>query len=149
VNVHHVTLSAFCDRAGAQSLSASLSAVLPADSDIEEVVIEPETEGGVFLREMLELRCRLTKAKDVKEFTERLFRGLDEYDRRRIIERLADSIDDDCVLYVRLSKTEAAGGRFVLEGKDPIHVSLKLAAFPARKENAIAAAKELIEVAIR
>lgn len=148
MKVHHITVSAFSDRAGAEGLKALLSSILPRGAHVEVALIEPETDGGVFLKEIVDVRSRLTKAADMKEFACKLFGGLDEYDRRKLAERTGDFVDDDCVLYVRLSKAEAAGGRLVMESRDPIHVSFKLAAYPARKENAVLAARELIESAV-
>jgi RNA binding exosome subunit len=145
LKVHHATVSAFCERGGEEPLRQTLRRLLPEDAALEERAIEPETEGGVFLRGMVELRSRLTRAKDIRELAEKVIGGLDEYDRRRLKDGLPGFVDDDCNLYLRLSKEEAANGRMVLENRDPIHITFKLAAYPAKKENAMGAAGELVD----
>jgi RNA binding exosome subunit len=145
VKVHHATVSAFCGKDGVAALKDALKAILPSDAAVEESVIEPETEGGVFLKELVELKAHLTKQPDIREFAKKVLGSLDEYDKKRVRERLEDYVDDDCCLYLRLSKTEAASGSLVLEYKDPIHATFKLAAYPAKRENALASARELLD----
>jgi RNA binding exosome subunit len=145
MKVHHITVSAFCDPKAAPGLRETLMKILPADAEIEEKAIEPETEGGVFTKELVELRARLDKQPQMNDFAAKLLAGLDEYDKKKVIEGLESSIDDECNLYIRLSKAEAAAGAYVLEGKDPIHVTFKIAAYPAKKEKAVEAAREFIK----
>jgi RNA-binding protein len=145
VKVHHITVSIFCSREAAASQKELLKTVLPPDAAIEENVLEPETEGGVFTKEIVEIKAKLTKQPDIKSFAKKVLEGLDEYDRRKIKENLPDYVDDECCLYLRLSKSEAQGGRIVLEYKDPIHVTFKLAAYPANRENALKSASELLD----
>jgi RNA-binding protein len=146
VKIHHVTVSAFArSKEESTKVRKLLSGILPPDSDIVEAVLEPETEGGVFTKELYEVKAKLVEQKSIKAFTRALIRGLDGYDRKKLLERVNDSVDDDCNLYLRLSKTEAEKGNFVLENRDSIHVTFKLAAFPAKKETAQETAKTLIE----
>ena len=149
MKVHHITVSAYSGGEGAGKLKETLKSILPKDSEVEENVLEPETEGGVFTGELVELKCRLSRQADIREFTSKIFSSLDDYDRRKLLDNLPDFIDDECSLYVRLGKSEAAEGKIVLESKDSIHVTFKLAAYPAKKENAVKAARELIEDGIR
>ena len=122
----------------------TLAKILPADATVEEVVYEPESEGEVFTSELFEVKSRLENQGGIKEFTSRIFNGLDGYDRRRVLDNLADYVGEDCNLYLRLSKTEAEAGSIVLESKDSIHVKIKIAAFPAKKETAVEVAREII-----
>jgi RNA binding exosome subunit len=148
VKVHHATVSAFCPPEGVSTLKGILRRILPLDSNIEEILIEPETEGGVFMKDIYELRCRLTNQAEIRELASKILVGLDVYDKKRLREKLSDFLDDECNLYVRLSKSELVAGNMVLEYKDPIHVTFKIAAYPAKRENALAGAKELVEGAI-
>jgi RNA binding exosome subunit len=145
VKIHHITVSVFSDRKKTGELEETLRSILPKDSVIEENVIEPETEGGVFTHEMVELKAGVTRQGDIRKFAATIFGSLDEYDRRRMLQNLGSYVDDECNLYVRISKSEAGGGNIVLESKDSIHITFKLAAYPARKEKAVEVAGELIE----
>ncbi|MFH1054993.1 MAG: RNA-binding domain-containing protein [Candidatus Altiarchaeota archaeon] len=148
MKAHHITVSVFAARQDVPKLSETLEAILPKDAAIDERAIEPETEGGVFMMELVELKSQLTRQKEVEEFATTLFKRLDDYDRRKILDNLESFVDDDCKLYIRLSKTEAKAGNIVLEYKDPIHVTVKLAAYPAKKENAVESARKMIEDAL-
>jgi len=137
-------VSAYARPDDALKLRAQLAGILPKDTGVEETILEPEKEGEVFTKELVELKARLTKQLDIKEFSKRLFAGLDGYDRERLAAGLDDRVDDECVFYLRLSKTEAAEGNFVLESKDCIHVAYKMAAYPAKKEVAVALVRGLL-----
>lgn len=126
-----------------------LMKILPADSHIDEVAYEPETEGEVFTKEIYDVKSKIEGQKEIKELTNRILKGLDEYDRNGLLEKVADHVDEDCNLYLRLSKAELEEGNMVLESKDSIHVRFKLAAYPAKKEVAVEVAKTLIEDEIR
>ena len=145
MKVHHITVTAYSSREAAAGLRETLKGILPADTPIEENVIEPETEGAVFTKEMVELSSRLTKNAQMREFASKVLGGLDDYDKRNLRERLSDRVDEECNLYLRLSKAEAAAGRMVVEYKDPVHVTFKLAAYPANRENALKSASELLD----
>ncbi len=145
VKVHHITVCAYARPEDALKARAQLTGVLPKDTKVEETILEPEGEGEVFTKELVELKAKLTRQPEIREFTKRLFAGLDGYDRERLAGSLEDRVDDECVFYLRLSKTEAAEGNFVLESKDCIHVACKMAAYPARKEAAVAAARGLLD----
>ena len=54
-------------------------------------------------------------------------------------------IDDDCCLHIRFDKQAAYNGIVQLATTtDTIAAEIKLKAFPARRENAIAAAEEIL-----
>ena len=150
MKIHHITVSAYAkSKDEAAKTREILKSILPADTPIEDVAHEPETEGEVFTKELYEVKSHLESQSQIKEFTSKIIRGLDEYDRTRTLERISDHVDEDCNLYLRLSKTEAAGGNIVLENKDSIHVRIKIAAFPAKRDAAIEVARRLIEDEIR
>ncbi|MBD3388784.1 MAG: hypothetical protein GF416_06925 [Candidatus Altiarchaeales archaeon] len=149
MKVHHVTISAFSSVEEADALKGVISGMLPEGVEVEDRRIEPEEEGGVFNHELVELKAVVKKQKRIREFVSKVLGSLDDYDARKLREGPDDFIDDRCNLYMRLSKTEAEDGNFVFESGDCIHVRLKLAAYPAKKEKALPIARELIEDALR
>jgi RNA binding exosome subunit len=145
VKAHHITVRSYTSAEGVDELRQTLGEILPEGAVIQESVIEPEEEGGIFTHEMTELKSTLKKQRGIKELTEKIVGSLDDYDRGRLLASLHSHIDDDCNLYIRLSKNEAAQGNIVLEEKDSIHVTIKIAAYPAKKEKAVEEARELIQ----
>lgn len=136
-------MSAFGKKGDAPRIRQVLLNLLPKDAEVEEKVLEPETEGEVFTHELVELKAKLTKPSEVKEFSSKVISGLDEYDREKITSGIGRYVDDGCNFYLRLSKSEAEAGNIVLESKDCIHIAFKVAAYPAKKENAVEAVREL------
>lgn len=145
MKVHHITVSLFSSHEAATSQKALLKVFLPPEAEIDEKILEPEIEGGVFTKEIVEYRARLTKQADIRAFASKVLGGMDDYDRRQLRENLGDHVDDDCNLYLRLSKEEAACGKIVFESKDSIHVTIKLAAYPANRDNTLKSAKEFLD----
>ncbi len=144
MKAHHVTVTAYASPGDVEELRGTLEELLPEDTEVEENTLEPEEEGGVFTQELIELKAVVKKQKRIREFTEKVLGSLDEYDRR-LAEEIESCVDDSCNLYLRLSKQEAADGNVVLESKDPIHVRFKIAAYPAKKENALKVVEELLK----
>jgi len=54
-------------------------------------------------------------------------------------------MSDDCIFYIRLSKRELTDGNYVIDSKDPVHLKFKIAAYPAKKENAIQMIEDMIQ----
>jgi len=146
MKIHHLKVRAFASKETLEATRELLRSLLPQDAQIEEARIEPELEGGVFTNTMYDLHSEIT-GKETGAFLKKILSSLDEYDFGRIMEKKDLFLDEECNFYLRLSKKEAAAGSIVLDAKDSIHVTAKIAAYPARKENALKAVDELIKEA--
>ncbi len=143
--IHYIQVTAFAKPQDAAKLNETLKRILPEESKIEEIHHEPETEGGVFREEIIEYSAKIEGTKNISSLHEKVVSGMDDFDKKRFFENTSSYIDDECNLYLRLSKNEAMQGCMVMESKDCIHMRYKLACYPAKKENAIAAAKSILE----
>ena len=144
MNAHNVTITAFVrenELAGGRLL---YSRILP-DAAVVEERLEPETEGGVFTEPLYVLKTVLSQQKQVEGFIRRMVDGLSERDLAEVRDNLKNRIDDDCSLYLRFDKKEFSAGNFVLRARDPVHVKIKLAAFPKNKINAVKTARVMLE----
>jgi RNA binding exosome subunit len=137
VKIHHISVSTFSAKEDLEGLRQILTKLLPKDVVLAEKIIEPEEDGGVFTQELIELNARISKQKDIRAFTKKIFDSLDEYDMCKLKDNIRDFVDDNCNFYLRLSKDELASGNIVLETKDSIHIIFKVAAYPAKKDNAV------------
>lgn len=92
------------------------------------------------------LESRVNHKGAVKELWQRMVAKLryGEFEKlRAVIYRM---VDDSCNVYLRLDKQSAYGGELVLtESGDSIHLRLKAAAFPARREVAVELVKKFVE----
>ncbi len=123
----------------------TLSSFLPDDADIREEELAPEADGGVFTQPLFQFTAIISGGRSVKAFQEKLLAGLSEKDRDTLIGEVEQRVDGDCNFYFRLSKKELSGGRFVLQATDSVHIKLKVAAYPAKKETAMAAVRTYLE----
>lgn len=91
----------------------------------------------------------LTGIVDKKRYTKEFFNKLLKLDRE-VLDKLSDDLDkkmdDNGNLFLRLSKDAAADDRIeILDSGDSIHLKIKIAAYPAKKEIAITKVKQFIK----
>lgn len=144
MNAHNVTITAFVRENELDEGRLLYSRILP-DAAVEEERLEPETEGGVFTEPLYVLKTVLSQQKQVEGFIRRMADGLSERDLAEVKDNLENRIDGDCNLYLRFDKKEFSAGKFVLRMRDAVHVRIKIASFPRKKENAVKTARAMLE----
>ena len=86
------------------------------------------------------------RSNDCNRFIELLRSKLPEQDLQRLKNEIYDRVDDDCVLHIRFDKQAAYGGSAQLATRgDTISIEIKLRAYPARREKAIAVAENMLK----
>jgi RNA-binding protein len=107
--------------------------------------IEKELTEGYHKNQVIILQGKITKKREIKGFLEKL-NSLKPSAKKRILRELEDRIDERGNLFLRFDKQRA----FLEELKtvdhgDAIHMKIKIAAYPARKEEAIKVARQIFE----
>jgi len=105
----------------------------------------PQTDitEGYFKNPVLILHDKITRNRSIKEFV-KLLDNLDSQVKKRILNKLDSKMDDKGNLFLRFDKQRAYIGNLkVIEHGDAIHVKIKIAAYPAKKENALRLAREI------
>lgn len=106
--------------------------------------IEIEEAEGLTENRILILTGVISKKRQTKEF----FNKLLELDREvldKIINDLDKKVDENGNLFLRLSKEDAIDEKInIVDSGDSIHLKIKIAAYPAKKEVAINKLKEAI-----
>ncbi len=126
------------------SMTTMLASILPEKTQIVKEVLEPEDEGEVFTHKLITLKAKLEKKK-AENLLNKIVCNLDDYDIKEVNEALQSHMSDDCIFYIRLSKRELTDGNYVIDSKDPVHLKFKIAAYPAKKENAIQMIEDMIQ----
>ncbi|WP_336002923.1 RNA-binding protein [Halorientalis halophila] len=139
VPFHYVDLRAFCYATeDDKRVEQALRTLLP-----EEVEIERATSEGHHGDRIVVLSARVERADEMRHVLDRLS---DLPDAQRLADELADRVDENCSLFLRLDKQAAFGGDVALgEG---LTVRAKVEAYPATKEKAVANAREALETFI-
>ncbi len=138
MNIHSIILRAIAQATESEEkVKAALSLFL-FDGEVETVKTE-----GHYGNPITILQAQI-KGRDCRKFIELLKSKLSESDLERLKEELSERVDDDCVLHLGFDKQAACNGTVQLPTTtDKIAVQVKLRAYPARREKALAIAKEL------
>lgn len=101
---------------------------------------EPEVEEaeGLLEEKMLILTGTISKKRETKEFLNTLIDSIGKDQLIKLYEDLDRKMDEKGNLFLRFSKEKALDEEWeILDGGDSIHLKVKIAAYPAKKEVAI------------
>ncbi|ADC47211.1 exosome subunit [Methanobrevibacter ruminantium M1] len=107
---------------------------------------EPEAEEaeGLLEEKMLILTGAISKKRETKEFLNTLIESIGEDQLIKLYNDLDRKMDEKGNLFLRLSKEKALDEEWeILDGGDSIHLKIKIAAYPAKKEVALKKIKEV------
>jgi hypothetical protein len=139
VPFHYVDLRTFCyDTEDEKRVEAALRTYLP-----EECELERQVTTGHHGDRIVVLSARLENADDVRVVLDRLVE-LPDYDT--FLDELDDRVSEDCSLYLTLDKQAAFRGE-PRQG-DGITLRAKVEAYPAKREAAVANAREALEARV-
>ena len=98
---------------------------------------------GHFGNHIIIFEAELTKVGEMKKFLKQL---KDTGILAQVEAQIEQRLDEDCVIHFRLDKQKAYAEELALaSSKDIIDVSMKVAAYPARREIALETFKEWLE----
>lgn len=101
---------------------------------------------GYFKNPVLILHDKITRKREIKEFV-KILDQIDDAGKKRLLNELENKIDHKGNLFLRFDKQKAyLGDLKIIEHGDAIHVKLNIAAYPAKKENAIKVARDIFGV---
>lgn len=107
--------------------------------------IEKEITEGYHHNTVVILQGKITKKREIKDFLEKLG-TLKPSAKKRILRELENRMDERGNLFLRFDKQRAyLGDLKIVEHGDAIHLKLKIAAYPARKEEALKVARQIFE----
>lgn len=122
-------------------LLAGLNYIFP------DIIPEKEEAQGIFgeYDEIIIYSGIISKKRHTKEFLNNLLENLSTDEIKKLYDDLDKKTDEQCNLFLRLSKEAIQDEKFIiLDGGDSIHLKIKIAAFPAKKEIAIKNMKEFL-----
>lgn len=109
-----------------------------------DAVIEVEEAEGLTENKILILSGVISKKRHTKDFINKLI-ALDKAVLDKLVDDLDKKVDESGNLFLRLSKEAACDDKIViLDSGDSIHLKIKIAAYPAKKEIAINKIREAI-----
>ncbi len=137
-NIHNITLRAIAQATESEDrVKAALSLFL-FDGEIETI----KTEGHY--GNPINILQAYIKGKDCDRFIDMLKSKFAEHELERLKNELNERVDDECRLHIRFDKQAAYKGTVQLAATaDTIAAEIKIRAYPAKCENAIAVAEKI------
>ncbi|SCG85042.1 RNA-binding protein [Methanobacterium congolense] len=139
--IHNISYRAFVyGTENQEKVETGIKTLFPSSSPQSEL-----TE-GYYKNSVLILSDKITKKRETRNFV-KILNELPVPDKKRISHQLENKIDDNGNLFLRFDKQRAyLGDLKVVEHGDSIHVKIKIAAYPAKKEIALKLAREMFEI---
>ncbi|MDO5834876.1 MAG: RNA-binding protein [Methanobacterium sp.] len=138
--IHNLSYRAFVyGTENEDKVREALSTLLPTAQPDREI-----TE-GYHKNQVTILQGKITKKREVKDFLEKIV-ALKSSSKKRILRELEHRMDDRGNLFLRFDKQRAYMGDLkIVEHGDALHLKLKIAAYPARKEEALKVARQIFQ----
>ncbi len=138
MSIHNISLRAIAAATESEDrVKAALSVFLFGD-EIETIKTE-----GHFGNPITIFEAQI-KGRNCKQFIELLKSKLGEHDLKRLKGESCERIDEDCVFHIRFDKQAAYKGLVQLAATtDTIAAEIKIKAYPAKREKAMAVAEGL------
>lgn len=138
MNIHNITLRSIAQATESEDRVKTALSLFLFDNKIDSVTTE-----GHFGNPIAILAANI-KGKNCDRFIDMLRSRLTGHDLKRLKNELDKRIDDECRLHIRFDKQAAYRGLVQLANtSDTIAAEIKIRAYPATRENAVAAAEEI------
>jgi RNA binding exosome subunit len=104
---------------------------------------QTDTTEGYFKNPVLILHDKISKNREIKNFIH-ILKEIDAASKKRLLSVLENKMDERGNLFLRFDKQRAyLGDLKIIEHGDAIHVKINIAAYPAKKENAMEIARDI------
>lgn len=113
----------------------------------EDVKIQQRKSKGHYGNPIIVLDATLERRKLLRQLWNEITTRMDTDDLERINQIVPERLDDERCLYLRFDKQQAYAGKLVLtDSGDVIHIKLKVAAYPAKREVAVRLVREFLQM---
>ena len=140
---HTITLSCFVKKGeDEESLRQALIGMVPLDLELEKIKVHKTVAEG-FENKIIILEITLEKESHTTKFIDHLKKELGSAQCETIASQ-ENRVDDECYFYLRLDKKKLLEKKYVVtDSGDCIHVKMSIAAFPKKREAAVAVVKKI------
>lgn len=124
-----------------QRVFSALRTLMP-----DEIEIHRSKLKGHHGNPIVSFEARIGRKRFLHELWQRIISKLRAGELEKLAQVAPDRIDDTCHLYLRFDKQLAyAGGLMLTESGDAVHVTLKVVAYPAKRETAVMLVKKFMQ----
>ena len=139
--IHSISVRVFAHGTENESkVLAALRLIVP-----ETVTVDRLQVTGHFGNPMVILTARTEKANDTRHIIDAIKTKLPKGELTELREQIPQHLDQRCTLVLKFDKQAAARGFLRQTKEDPIVLHAKIAAFPARLQNAMQITRDLFD----
>ncbi len=119
--------------------------LLPVNFEKEKIDVNHKKAEGFNEKTIHILSMQTSKNRHNRVLLENIFNNMNEKDRKRVKKDKETRLDSEGNFYIRLDKSSLLNKRYKLtDGGDCFHFTIKLAAYPMKKENILESLNSLI-----
>ena len=140
--VHSIALEVFMyPTEDIEKVAEAIEFIFPIKKTVEEEDIE-----SYYGPEIIRLTADIKKSAEVRQILTYLIKKLSSADKKKILDSIADRIDDEGNVFIRFSKQDAYSDSLKLQYHgDVIKLKIKMASYPFSLEKAKENLRELFE----
>ncbi|MBW2965677.1 hypothetical protein KY342_01075 [Candidatus Woesearchaeota archaeon] len=126
----------------------ALLQLFPFNIEEEKIELKESSATGFNEKKIRVIEVLLEKDRHIEAFLKNINDNLSEETREWLLNQLERRIDDDCNLFLRLSKEKWIEEKYlwVTDQGNCFHIKINVAAFPKKKENALEIIRNLFKV---
>lgn len=112
----------------------------PFDLDEEKIGLKEQKAIGFKEKKIKILEATLSKKRHLKKFLEHMLNRLTKEQKELLIRQKESRLDEDLEFFIRFDKDKMLenSGYFITDSGNCFHLKLSIAAFPAKRETALA-----------
>lgn len=144
--IHSVQVNVFeTDRDAIQPIKNLYHQMVPIDPEKEHIEIDHEQLQGFHQKTIHSLTLKTTKNKHNRLLLDTIFSLLPKKSIKQIIDQIESRINHEGILFIRLDKPSLLNDTYqLIDHGNCFHIKIKLAAFPANKENYLESSYKLL-----
>ena len=145
---HTITITVFTkEDEDKQKIKEKLLELIPEGIDKEKLKIEEQTATGFNEKKITITKLTLEKENHTTKFLKNLFSKLSNEQKNMLSKQKESRTDEECNFYIRLDKEKLNQGQYhITDEGNCYHIKTSIAAFPAKKENAIKKLEETLQL---
>jgi len=144
---HNIELSVFAHEGkDLEKIKACLKSLVPLDFEEEKLTIKDQNATGFKEKKIKIFSIKLEKEKHTKAFLESLLNRLTKEQKEMLLIQKESRLDEDLSFFIRFDKPSLLEDQIeITDSGNCFHIKIHIAAFPAKRENALAVIDKLFK----
>ncbi len=144
---HQVKLSVFIkEEEDREKIFNKLISLVPFNLKEEKIKLNEDTAMGFNNKKIKTYEIVLEKDRHINPFLEKLKESLSQEQKELLLKQADSRLDEELHFFIRLDKEKLLQDEFwITDSGNCFHIRISIAAFPAKREKALAIVKELFK----